>query len=59
MNEFRRTLARFLSKEQGTETLEWGLLCGMIIAGAVAAATLIGPKITKLWNDLNSSLPSQ
>ena len=50
-------LVRFVKDEQGTETLEWGLVCGLIVVGAIAAITLIGPKITAMWNNLNSEIP--
>ncbi len=57
MKYLKDALARLVRNEQGTETLEWGLICGLIVVGAIAAITLIGPKITKMWNDLNSSIP--
>jgi Flp pilus assembly pilin Flp len=57
MNRIPKALARFVRDERGTETLEWGLICGLIVVGAIAVITLIGPKITKMWNDLNSSIP--
>lgn len=43
--------------EQGTETLEWGLVCGLIVVGAIAAIALIGPKVTAMWNNMNSQIP--
>ena len=57
MNRIPKALVRFVRDERGTETLEWGLICGLIVVGAIAVITLIGPKITKMWNDLNSSIP--
>lgn len=50
-------LNRFARSEQGTETLEWGLVCGLIVVGAIAAITLIGPKVTTMWNNLNAAIP--
>jgi len=50
-------LRRFVRDEQGTETLEWGLVCGLIVIGAIVAITAIGPKVTKMWNDLNAGIP--
>ena len=52
-----KKLRSFLADERGTETLEWGLLCGLIVVGALTAIALIGPKVTKMWNDLNSKIP--
>jgi len=57
MNGFRTRLLQFLGDERGTETLEWGLICGLIVVGAIAMITLVGPKISKLWNEMNSSIP--
>ena len=45
--------------EQGSETLEWGLVCGLIIVGAITAITFIGPKVSDLWNDVNNEIPDK
>jgi len=50
-------LARLVKDEQGTETLEWGLVCGLIVVGAITAIALIGPKVSTMWNNLNSQIP--
>jgi Flp pilus assembly pilin Flp len=47
----------FLRDESGTETLEWGLVCGLIVVGAITAIALIGPKVTAMWNDVNNGIP--
>jgi Flp pilus assembly pilin Flp len=52
-----KALRSFLADERGTETLEWGLLCGLIVVGALVAIAAIGPKIKTMWNDLNSKIP--
>jgi Flp pilus assembly pilin Flp len=52
-----KNVRSFLRNEDGTETLEWGLVCGLIVVGAIAAIALIGPKITAMWNNVNSSIP--
>jgi pilus assembly protein Flp/PilA len=46
-----------LADERGTETLEWGLVCGLIVVGAIAAITVIGPKVQKMWNDVSKEIP--
>ncbi len=51
-----KALRSFLADERGTETLEWGLLCGLIIVGALTAIALIGPKVTAMWNKLNDGI---
>jgi len=50
-------LARLVRDEQGTETLEWGLVCGLIVIGAIVAITAIGPKIKTMWTDVNTAIP--
>ena len=50
-------LHRFARDERGTETLEWGLVCGLIIIGAISAIVLIGPKMTDMWGDVNNEIP--
>ena len=61
LNKARRivgdALGRFARDERGTETLEWGLVCGLIVIGGVAAIVLIGPKVTDMWNDVNNEIP--
>jgi Flp pilus assembly pilin Flp len=52
-----KSLRRFAREEQGTETLEWGLVCGLIVVGAIVAITLIGPKVTTMWNNMNTAIP--
>jgi len=53
-----RKLIAFLKDESGTETLEWGLVCGLIVVGALTAIGFIGPKVTDMWNDLNNKIPN-
>ena len=50
MNASLKSVVRFLKEEQGTETLEWGLVCGLIVVGAITAIAIIGPKVTSMWN---------
>ncbi len=47
-----RKFYAFLCDESGTETLEWGLVCGLIVVGALAAIMIIGPKVTSMWDNL-------
>jgi Flp pilus assembly pilin Flp len=37
--------------------LEWGLVAGLIVVGAIVAITAIGPKVTKMWTDTNAAIP--
>jgi len=58
MAKLSSSLARFLRDESGTETLEWGLVCGLLVIGAITAIALIGPKVTDMWNDVNNEIPA-
>ena len=42
--------------DSGTETLEWGLVCGLIVLGAIVALASIGPKVTGMWNNLDAAI---
>lgn len=50
-------LRKFLRDDRGTETVEWGIVAGLIVVGLVAAFTGIGTfvngKITGLDTELN------
>jgi len=48
----------FVADESGTETLEWGLVCGLLVVGAITAIGFIGPKVTDMWNDVNNEIPN-
>ena len=58
MKRLSNMLARFAKDERGTETLEWGLVCGLIVVGAITMIALIGPKVTDMWNDVNNEIPA-
>jgi len=51
-------VVRFLRDERGTETLEWGLVCGLIVVGAIIAISMIGPKVSLMWNNVNNKIPN-
>ncbi|HEX8521733.1 MAG TPA: Flp family type IVb pilin [Tepidisphaeraceae bacterium] len=56
MRALVKGVEKFVRDEQGTEALEWGLICGLVVVGAITAMTFIGPKVTKIWNDVNSAV---
>src|SRR4051794_24220764 len=47
---FLNSLRRLVREEQGTESLEWGLICGLIVVGGIVAITAIGPKVKTMWD---------
>lgn len=52
-------MQKFWSDEQGTETVEWGILAGLIVAGLVGLfagiGTWVNGKIQTLHDDLTTS----
>jgi len=56
MQKIRSIVGQFLKDDRGTETLEWGLVCGLIVVGAIVAITSIGPKVQKMWEDVDGKI---
>ena len=56
-SEMKALFNRFVREESGQDLIEYGLLIGIITAGAIAAVTAIGPKVQKYYEDLESNLP--
>jgi pilus assembly protein Flp/PilA len=48
---------RFVRDDAGQDLIEYGLLIGIITAGAIASILLIGPKVTAYFSNLNANLP--
>jgi len=47
---------RVLKDETGGEVLEYALIVGLIVVGAIGVITKVGTKVLARWNSLNSSL---
>jgi len=47
---------RVFMDETGGETLEYALIAGLIVVGALAMITKVGTKVLARWGSLNSSL---
>jgi len=58
MKRIATILSRLVRDERGTETLEWGLVCGLIVVGAITMIVMIGPKVADLWTDVNNEIPA-
>jgi Flp pilus assembly pilin Flp len=56
MRKFVTNCLPFMKDDGGTETLEWGLVCGLIIVGAITLLALMGPGVTDMWNDVHNEL---
>ena len=48
---------RFVRDDAGQDLIEYGLLIGIITAGAIAAILAIGPKVQTYFSGLNTALP--
>ncbi len=57
MNDMQLTVKTFIADENAAEVTELAIVLALIVAGAVAAIVLIGPKITQYYADLNAQLP--
>jgi pilus assembly protein Flp/PilA len=56
MKSLRHLLARVLREEQGGEVIEYALILGLIIVGAIAAITTVGSKVLARWTSVNNSM---
>ena len=57
MNDNQLTAKTFIAEENAAEVTALGIVLALIVAGAVATITLIGPKIAHFYSNLNSALP--
>ena len=49
-------LNRFVREESGQDLIAYGLLVGIITAGAVTAISAIGPKVTTYFQTLKTNI---
>ena len=49
-------LKKFLSDEQGLETVEYAIIVGLIVAGTVAVIAAIGVWVTTQFTNLQTDL---
>ncbi len=50
------TLKKFVSDERGTETVEWGVMAGLIVAGLVTVVGAIGIWIKGKFDTMKTDL---
>ena len=48
--------ARLLADEQGGEVLEYALIAGLIVVGAIAAITAVGNSVLARWTSVSNSM---
>ena len=56
MANVKTMLKALLQDEQGGEVLEYALIAGLIIVGAIALITSVGDKVLARWSSLNNSI---
>ena len=55
---YHRYVLQFgMEDEEGQGLVEYGLLLGLLVIGAIAAVALLGPRITTMWNGINAAVP--
>ena len=52
----RNLLKSFFSDENGTETVEWAMLAGLIVGGVVLAVAAIGAWVSNRFDELQTDL---
>jgi Flp pilus assembly pilin Flp len=53
----KRFIGLLIQDEQGQDLIEYGLLIGIITAGAITFINPIGSKVSGYFNNLNNNLP--
>ena len=51
-----KALKNLLIDEAGGEVLEYALIAGLIIVGAIVAITSVGGKVLAKWNSVNTGM---
>jgi Flp pilus assembly pilin Flp len=50
-----RALARLVRDERGGEVIEWALVAGLIVIGAIAVIAAFGNKVLARWNTVGNA----
>ena len=56
LNTWSTAVVQFILDENGGEVLEYALIAGLIIVGAIAAVTSVGARVLARWNSLKNSI---
>ena len=51
-----KLIKRFLSEDEGLETVEYAIITGLIVVGVIATIGAIGTWVASKFNTLNSNL---
>ena len=50
------SLRKFIRDESGGEVMEYALIAGLVIVGAIAVISTVGQKVLARWTSVNSSM---
>ena len=56
MTGIKDLLSTLVGNEQGGEVLEYALVAGLIIVGAIAAVSAVGHRVLARWTSLQNSI---
>ena len=56
MHSFRVLTGKLARDERGGEILEYALIAGLIVIGAIAAITAVGNSVLARWNSVQNSM---
>jgi pilus assembly protein Flp/PilA len=56
MKKMKLLVQRLVSDEAGGEVLEYALIAGLIIVGAIAVITAVGTKVLAKWTAVSDGL---
>jgi Flp pilus assembly pilin Flp len=56
MNRIAPQVARLIADENGGEVLEYALILGLIVVGAIVVIGNFGTKVLARWSSVNSSV---
>ena len=52
------SVKKFLADDAGGEVLEYALIAGLIVVGAIVAIGSVGTKVLARWNSVDSGMGS-
>jgi len=53
----KHNLKRLATDENGAEVIEYALILGLIIVGAIVTIAQVGTKVLARWTSVNASIP--
>jgi len=56
MGNVMQILKKLVRDERGGEVMEYALIAGLIIVGAIALISSVGDKVLARWTSLNTSI---